>query len=188
MTALPASTSKLALLREATDVTACNNWRRRSITILCLILVCFFSSKWAEFLRVVSNCSENHSPVFFSLVFASFSSRNVCKKQVAMGRFADFIFRENKRFLLLAVQQQTAKSAAEFFCIQFDWKTKHKPAEKNTGLWLSIKSETTCKNSAHLDEKKKTDQNSTWLCCDVFNYYNSQKIHTIGFTSASVHP
>ena len=32
---------------------------------------------------------------------------------------------------------------------------KHKPAEKNTGLWLSIKSETTCKNSAHLDEKKK---------------------------------
>ena len=32
-----------------------------------------------------------------------------------MGRFADFIVRENKRFLLLVVQQQTAKSAAEFF-------------------------------------------------------------------------
>ena len=32
---------------------------------------------------------------------------------------------------------------------------KRKPAEINTGLWLSIKSETTCKNSAHLDEKKK---------------------------------
>ena len=85
-------------------------------------------------MRVVSNCSENHSPVFFSLVCASFSSKNVCKKQVAMGRFADFIGRENKRFLLLVVQQQTAKSAAEFFCIRFNWKTKCKPAEKNTGL------------------------------------------------------
>ena len=62
-----------------------------------------------------SNCSENHSPVFFPLVCASFSSKNVCKKQAAMGRFADFIVRENKRFLLHVVQQQTAKSAAEFF-------------------------------------------------------------------------
>ena len=32
-----------------------------------------------------------------------------------MGRFTDFIVQENKRFLLLLVQQQTAKSAAEFF-------------------------------------------------------------------------
>ena len=51
-----------------------------------------------------------------------------------MGRFTDFIVRENKRFFLLVVQQQTAKSAAEFFYIRFNWKTKRKPAGKNTGL------------------------------------------------------
>ena len=82
---------------------------------------------------MVSNRSENHSPVFFSLVCASFSSKTVCKKQAATGRFADFIVQENKRFLLLVVQQQTGKSAAEFFCIHFNWKTKRKPAGKNTG-------------------------------------------------------
>ena len=38
-----------------------------SITILCWILVFFFSSKWAEFLHVVSNLIENHSPVFLSV-------------------------------------------------------------------------------------------------------------------------
>ena len=151
-----------------------DNWRRHSITILCRILVCFFfffvQMSW--FLRVVSNCSENHSPVFFSPVCASFSSKNVCKKQAATGHFADFIVWEKKRFLLLVVQQQTAKSAAEFFCIRFNWKTKRKPAEKNTGLWLSIKSENTCKNSAHLDEKKNRPKfDIEWLCCDVFNWF-----------------
>ena len=44
-----------------------NIWRPSSITILCRILVCFFfSSKWAEFLHVVSDLIESHSPVFFS--------------------------------------------------------------------------------------------------------------------------
>ena len=83
---------------------------------------------------MLSDLIESHSPVFFSLVCASFLSKSVCKKQTATGHFADFIVRENKRFLLLVVQQQTAKSAAKFFCICFNWKTKRKPAEKNTGL------------------------------------------------------
>ena len=48
---------------------------------------------------------------------------------------------------------------------------KRKPAEKNTGLWLSIKSETTCKNSAHLDEKKNRPKfDIEWLCSKVFNF------------------
>ena len=37
------------------------------------------------------------------------------EQQVATRCFADFIVRENKRFLLLLVQQQTAESATEFF-------------------------------------------------------------------------
>ena len=44
--------------------------------------------------------------------------------------------------------------------------------KKNTGLSLSIKSETTCKNSTHLDEKKKQKSpkfDIEWLCCDIFN-------------------
>ena len=32
-------------------------------------------------------------------------------------------------------------------------------SEKNAGLWVSIKLETTWKNSAHLDEKKKQTKN-----------------------------
>ena len=52
------------------------------------------------------------------------------EQQAAMRRFADFIVRENKRFLLLLVQQQTAESAAKFFAYIFNSKTKHKPAEK----------------------------------------------------------
>ena len=76
---------------------------------------------------MVSDLIESHNPVFFPLVCASFSSKNVCSKQAATGCFAGFIVRENKRFLLLVVQQQPAKRAAELFCIHFNWKTKRKP-------------------------------------------------------------
>ena len=43
---------------------------------------------------------------------------------------------------------------------------------KNTELWFSIKLETTCKNSAHFDEKKKKRPtfNTEWLCPDTFNF------------------
>ena len=41
------------------------------------------------------------------------------QKLAATGRFAGFIVRENKRFLLLVVQQQTAKRGAEFFLHTF---------------------------------------------------------------------
>ena len=43
--------------------------------------------------------------------------------------------------------------------------------EKNTVLWFSIKSETTCKNSAHLDDKKNGPKfDIEWLCSDVFSW------------------
>ena len=89
----------------------------------------------------------------------------------AMRRFADFIVQENKRFLLFLVKQKISKAPLRFFCIRYYSKTKRKPAKKNTGLWFSIKLETTCKNSAHLDEKKKNGPNFDieWLCPDAFN-------------------
>ena len=68
------------------------NWRRQSITILCRSLVCFFfSSRWAEFLHVVSDLIENRSTVFFSSVCVSFSSKKVCKKPG--GSFWDLLLK-----------------------------------------------------------------------------------------------
>ena len=119
---------------------------------------------------------------FFSLVCASFLNKNVCKKlggvclqneqQVATRRFTDFIVRENKRFLLFLVQQQIAESTAEFFLAYiFTQKGSANQRKKNTGLGLSINSETTCKNSVHLDEKKNRPKlDIEWLCSDIFNY------------------
>ena len=56
------------------------------------------------------------------------------------------------------------------FRIRFYSKTKRKPAKNNTGLWFSMKLETTCKNSAHLDakQKKRPKFDIEWLCSDVF--------------------
>ena len=70
-----------------------------------------------------------------------------------MRRFADFIVQDNKRFLLLLVRLK---------------KTKRKPAKKNTVLGFSIKLETTCKSSAHLEEKKRRPKfDIEWLRPDV---------------------
>ena len=65
------------------------------------------------------------------------------------------LFGKTIGFFCLARSTTDCKKRRRVFCIRFYSKMKRKPAEKNTGLLLSIKSETTCKNSAHLDEKKK---------------------------------
>ena len=150
-----------------------NNWRCRSITILCRILVCFFfSSKWAEFLHVVSDLIESHSPVFFSaglrFVF------QLKRMQKTWRRFLQSVVeRAKQKKPIVFPNNETSEASCSrlFFCICFYSKMKRKPAEKNTGLWLSIKSETTCKNSAHLDEKKKNRPkfDIEWLCSEVFN-------------------
>ena len=93
--------------------------------------------------------------IFFRWFALHFRVKTYAKKQPATGRFAGFIVRENNRFLCLARSTTDCKKSHRVFCICFYSKMKRKPTEKNTGLWLSIKSETTCKNSAHLDEKKK---------------------------------
>ena len=68
---------------------------------------------------MVSNLLESHSPVFFPLVCTSFSSKNVCKKQPATGRFAGFIVRENNRFLLLGVFDNRLQKAPLSFLHTF---------------------------------------------------------------------
>ena len=80
------------------------------------------------------------------------------------------LFGKTIGFFCLARSTTDCKKCRRVFCIRFNWKTKRKPAEKNTGLWLSIKSETTCKNSAHLDEKKKNRPkfDIEWLCSGIF--------------------
>ena len=121
---------------------------------------------------MVSNCSENHSPVFFPLFCASFSSKNVCKKQAATGRFADFIVRENKRFLLLVVQQQTAKSAAEFFAYVLTGKRSANPRKKIQGCDFLINRRPHAKIQLIWTKTKNNRPkfDIEWLCCDVFNY------------------
>ena len=103
---------------------------------------------------------------FLPLVCASFLSKNICKKQAAMGRFADFIVRENKRFLLLIIQQQTAKSSAEFFCICFNWKTKRKIIQ---GCDFLLNRRAHAKIQLIWREKKRPKFDIEWLCCNVFN-------------------
>ena len=78
------------------------------------------------------------------------SQCSVLKINFSVGLWVCIIIvRENKRF-----QQQISKRAAWFFAYLFTRK-QNTSRRKNTVLRFSIKSETTCKNSAHLDEKKK---------------------------------
>ena len=138
-----------------------NNWRRRSIMILCRILICFcFFVPWPEFLHVVSNFLEITALYFFTLVGASFSSKNICKQQAATRHFADFIVRENKRFLLLLVQQQTAKSAAEFSALVLTRKQSANQQKKIQGCDFLLNWRPHAKIQL-IWREKKTDQNST---------------------------
>ena len=138
-----------------------NNWRRRNITNLCRILVCFFLSKWAEFLHVLSDVIESHSPEFFSTGLRFVFQLKRMQKNLAT-LFAVCCWTTSKRNLLFSRTKKTAKRpVAACFLHTFLLKNKAQTREKNyTGLWLSVKSESTCKNSAHLDEKKK--QNKIW--------------------------
>ena len=88
-----------------------HSWRRRSITIciLCQILVCFFfSSKWAEFLHVLPDLIESHSPVFFyaGLRFV-FQLKRMQKKSAAL--FAACCWMASKRNLLFSQKMKPAK-------------------------------------------------------------------------------
>ena len=121
---------------------------------------------------MVSSCSENHNPLFFSQVCASVSSKNVCKKQAVTRHFADFIVRENKRFFLLLLRQQTVKSAAEFFAYVLTGKQSTNQRKKIQGCDFLLNRRPHAK--IQLIWKKKNTHtlkfDIEWLCCDVFKF------------------
>ena len=88
--------------------------------------------------------------IFFRWFALHFRVKTYAKNSWLQDASLVSLFRKTIGFFCLA------RSTTDWvFCIRFYSKMKRKPAEKNTGLWPSIKSETTCKNSAHLDKKKK---------------------------------
>ena len=100
--------------------------------------------------------NRKSQPCIFSRWFAlHFRVKTYAKNSRLQDASLVSLFGKTIGFFWLARSTTDCKKCRRVFCTRFNWKTKHKPAEKNTGLWLSIKSETTCKNSAHLDEKKK---------------------------------
>ena len=105
-------------------------------------------------------------PCIFSLLCASFPSKNVCRKQAATGRFTDFIVPENKRFLLLLVQQQTGKSAAEFIAYVLTGKRSGNQRKKIQGCHFLLNRRPHAKIQLIW-----TKFDLEWLCCDVFDYY-----------------
>ena len=110
--------------------------------------------------------------IFFRWFVLHFRVKTYAKNSRLQDASLVSLFGKTIGFFYLARSTTDCKKSRRVFCIRFNWKTKRKPAEKNTGLWLSIKSETTCKNSAHLDEKKKNRPkfDIQWLCSKVFNY------------------
>ena len=88
-----------------------------------------------------------------------------------MGRFTDFIVQENKRFLLLVVQQQTAKSAAEFFAYVLTGKRSANQRKKIQGCDFLLNGRPHAKIQLVWTKKKNRPKfNIEWLRCDVFTY------------------
>ena len=140
-----------------------SNWRSSSISILCRILVCFFffvQMSWIFACGLRFN-RKSQPCIFFRRFALHFRVKTYAKTSAALFAVCCRTRQAKKPIVFPNNETSEASCSRLFFCIRFYSKMKRKPAEKNTGLWLSIKSETTCKNSAHLEEKKKTDQNST---------------------------
>ena len=93
--------------------------------------------------------------IFFRRFALHFRVKTYAKNSAALFAVCCRTRQAKKPIVFPNNETSEASCSRLFFCIRFYSKMKRKPAEKNTGLWLSIKSETTCKNSAHLDEKKK---------------------------------
>ena len=88
-----------------------------------------------------------------------------------MGRLTGFIVPENKRFLLLVVQQQTAKSTAKFFCIHFNWKRSANQRKKIQGCDFLLIRRARAKIQLIWTKKKNRPKfDIEWLCCDVFDF------------------
>ena len=91
------------------------NWRGRSMTILCRILVCFFfcQMSWI-FACGLQFHRKSHPCIYFSLVCTSFSRKNVCKK--LGGTFCGTNNRRLHNALLILLFGKTKG----FFCFSFN--------------------------------------------------------------------
>ena len=114
----------------------------------------FFSSKWAEFLHVVSDLIESRSPVFFSagLCFV-FELKHVQKTRRRFLR---------KRNLLFSWTMKSAKHpvATCFFAYVFTWKRSTNQQKKIQGCDFLLNRRPHAKIQL-IWTKKKTDQNLT---------------------------
>ena len=153
------------------------NWRRHSITILCRILVCFFffvQMSWIFARGLWFNWKSQ--PCIFTRSFAlHFRVKTYAKNRWLRDASLVSLFGKTKGFFCLSFNKRLQKAPLSFFAYVLTGKRSANQCKKNTGLWLSIKSESTCKHSAHLDEKKNRPKfDIEWLCCDIFNYCAGQ--------------
>ena len=141
-----------------------HSWRRRSITIciLCQILVCFFffiQMSWI--FACAPRFNRKSQPCIFLRWFLLFFPVKMYAKKVG-GAFCSLLLNDKQKKPFVFPKNETSEASRShlFFAYVFTQKWSANQQKKNTRLWLSTKSETIC-SSAHLDEKKKTDHNST---------------------------
>ena len=114
----------------------------------------FSSSKWAQFLHVTLDLTGKHCPVIFPAVLFFFVKK-------FSWTSTDSIVWKNKSFLWKGHCQEKKLR----FCIRYLWKMKEKPANLNRGVCFSMKWKATCKNWAHLEEKKFGLKSHLRSCC-----------------------
>ena len=139
-----------------------NNWRPSSITILCRILVCFFfSSKWAEFLHVVSDLIESHSPVFFSAGLR-FVFQLKCMQKTRRRFLQSVVERAKQKKPIVFPNNETSKASCSrlFFAYVFTRKWRANQRKKIQGCDFLLNRRLHAKIQL-IWTKKKTDQNST---------------------------
>ena len=115
--------------------------------------------------------NRNSQPCIFFRWFAlHFQVKTYAKNRRLRDASLVLLFGKTKGFFCLSFNNRLQKAPPSFFAYVLTGKRSANQRKKNTGLWLSVKSESTCKNSAHLDEKKNRPKfDVEWLCCDVFN-------------------
>ena len=109
--------------------------------------------------------------IFFRWFALHFRVKTYAKNRQVRDASLISLFGKTKGFFYLSFNNRLQKAPQSFFAYVLTGKRSANQRKKNTGLWPSIKLESTCKNSAHLDEKKKHRPkfDIEWLCCEVFN-------------------
>ena len=122
---------------------------------------CVFS-KVPEFLLVAFKLLEIHWAAFFSLFYASFSRKNVCKKTQEVWLICSALLlsllRQTKGFFCFSFNKRSQKHAAAktwVFAYVFFSKTKRKTVKKNAAQCISSNLKATSKNSGTFENTQK---------------------------------